>query len=316
MGRAIDDAIDALAEQFHTINWELHDVAGTDGAEKQWLWLGSPDEQVMICVFRGTDIHEPFHRQDFFFFNYAWSGSFEAVSKKQGNRITVNQNEMVAGQPFTGYALDSSSNEEVVNVGVLIRKELFFRKFLPFISESHRLMHFFLDPENNAFSNEFLHVSARRGYPYRQLLSLMIVEYANGGPGSQEVLQMLAYALTMYMVRQYEEENPQAATGGTVEDAISWIAGHPENATLESTAAHLGYHPNYLSALLRKQTGKTFSQIKLDARMKRADLLLDSTQLTVEEVANMLGYSSTSNFYRAFRQHHGHSPRAEGETEV
>ena len=144
----------------------------------------------------------------------------------------------------------------------------------------------------------------------------MIVEYANGGPGSQEVLQMLAYALTMYMVRQYEEENPQVATGGTAEDAISWIAGHPENATLESTAAHLGYHPNYVSALLRKQTGKTFSQIKLDARMKRADLLLNSTQLTVEEVANMLGYSSTSNFYRAFRQYHGHSPRAEGETEV
>ena len=176
-------------------------------------------------------------------------------------------------------------------------------------------MHFFLDPENNAFSNEFLHVSARRDYPYRQLLSLMIVEYANGGPGSQEVLQMLAYTLTMYMVRQYEEENPQVATGGTIEDAMDWITSHPESATLENTAAHLGYHPNYLSALLRRQTGKTFSQIKLDARMKRADLLLNSTHLTVEEVANMLGYSSTSNFYRAFRQYHGRSPRAEGEAD-
>jgi AraC-like DNA-binding protein len=309
MSKAVDEAIDKLAERFGTLDWTYYDVPGTAGEDKMWHWLGGDDEDVMMCVFRGREIHEQFHRQDFFFFNYAYKGSFSAVSQHQGNRITVGQGELVAGQPFTGYALDGSSDDEIVNAGVLVRKELFYRRLLPLVAVDRSMLHFFTDPEGNRFSNEFIHLPARRGYPYRELIRLMIVEYANGGEASQEILVSMVLTLTMYIVRQYAlefEPKPADSVSQQVED---YIAGHLGTATLQSAAAELGYHPNYVSSLVHKQTGETFSQMRTRLRMERAELLLERTELSVEDVAEMVGYLSTSNFYRAYRMQFGHSPR-------
>ncbi|MBA2885992.1 AraC-like DNA-binding protein [Clostridium beijerinckii] len=43
--------------------------------------------------------------------------------------------------------------------------------------------------------------------------------------------------------------------------------------------------------------------------MRRAKLLLDHTDLSIEKIADMLGYSNSSNFYKAFKQYYGTSPR-------
>lgn len=79
--------------------------------------------------------------------------------------------------------------------------------------------------------------------------------------------------------------------------------------TLKQVAAHFAYHPNYISGLLRKQTGRSFSEILLDLRMRRAALLLQNSTLSVEEIAELLGYRDKSNFHKAFRTHFGCTPR-------
>lgn len=303
------NAIEELAARFPDYDWTLYDVPGTDGREKTWRWLGDPGEEVMVCVYKGRWLHEQFHRQDFFFFNFACQGSFNALSRERDNRITVREGELCAGQPFTGYALHGDGEEEIIIVGVLVQKELFFRTFLPLLSSSARLLHFFLDPEDDVFSNKFLHLGADPAFPYRALLDLMVAEYAFGSEGSQETLRPMALALTTYAMRQYERENPREVGDGTMADIVAYIAANPESASLRGAAEAFSYHPNYLSSLVRKETGKTFSQIQLEQRMKRADLLLKGTTLPVEDVAAMVGYASTSNFYKAFRKHFGHSPR-------
>lgn len=141
-------AFDILAEQFSRYNWQLHDVPGTGGKDSQWHWLGSDEEEIMVCVYRGTYLHEPFHRQDFFYFNYEWKGSFQAVGQTRQNLITVNEGDLIAGQPFTGYALRVKAPEDVEIVGVLVRKDVFFLELLPILSKSSRLLHFFLEPES------------------------------------------------------------------------------------------------------------------------------------------------------------------------
>ena len=78
---------------------------------------------------------------------------------------------------------------------------------------------------------------------------------------------------------------------------------------LKDIAAHFSYHPNYISALLHKEFGKTFSEIVLEKRMDRAAILLTGTTLSIDEIAVMLGYSNTSNFYKAFRLYYQTSPR-------
>ena len=79
--------------------------------------------------------------------------------------------------------------------------------------------------------------------------------------------------------------------------------------TLKDIAAHFSYHPNYISSLLHQELGKTFSEIVLEKRMDRAVILLKGTTLSIEEIASMLGYSNHSNFYKAFKEYYGKTPR-------
>lgn len=84
---------------------------------------------------------------------------------------------------------------------------------------------------------------------------------------------------------------------------------HSDVVTLKTIAAHFGYHPNYVSTLLSKETGRTFSEILLEKRMEHAVLLMRNTTLPLEEISAMLGYSNHSNFYKAFKAHYGTTPR-------
>lgn len=43
--------------------------------------------------------------------------------------------------------------------------------------------------------------------------------------------------------------------------------------------------------------------------MTRATPLLQGTTLSIEEIAAMLGYTSSSNFYKAFKEEYGVTPR-------
>ena len=79
--------------------------------------------------------------------------------------------------------------------------------------------------------------------------------------------------------------------------------------TLKDISRHFSYHPNYISTVLRKETGRKFTEILLEKRMGRASLLLKSTALPIEEISAMLGYSNHSNFYKAFKEYYGITQR-------
>ena len=84
---------------------------------------------------------------------------------------------------------------------------------------------------------------------------------------------------------------------------------HLEDVSLSSIGQHFSYHPTYVSNLLKNETGNTFSEILLRLRMKRAVMLMKGTTLSNEKIAAMLGYSNSSNFYKAFKEYYRTSPR-------
>lgn len=262
----------------------------------------------MVCVHKGKDIQELFHRQDFFFFNFAYSGDYGAFSGKSDNLITVREGECYIGQPFSGYALTAHAEREIIIIGVLIQREAFFKIFLPVLSSDMKLFRFFLEPQTNEYADEFLHVSFDDAFCVRTMLEMMTVEYATPSEDTQAILQPLALTLLMLVARQYRR-SAHAAGAAPAQKIVQYIGEHASDVTLKKAAKHFSYHPNYVSGLLRRETGRTFSEILLEQRMTRAACLLRGTPLSIENIAAMLGYRDSSNFYKAFREYYGKSPR-------
>lgn len=305
----LDAALEKLSADFAAREWQYLDVDPKDCWARAWAWPGSGTEDIVVCVHKGTSIFETFHRQDYFFLNYAYKSSYDAISYRFDNHITVEEGECYVGQPYTGYALNKAGHEEFIIIGVLMKKELFFRSLLPILSEDAGLFHFFLEPRSNEFAEEFIHLKPEKPSPIRSLLEMMVIEYASGQEDTQTVLKSLVMALLVYIARQYRKTKPETEEPGLPQRILSYTSEHMSTVTLKGIAAHFSYHPNYISTLLHNELGKTFSQLLLELRMERAVLLLRGTCLPIEEIANMLGYSNSSNFYRAFRDYYKQSPR-------
>lgn len=306
---SLPTAMEKLSNDFANRNWAYLDVEPGSCQEKTFRWPGLPEEEIMICVHKGNQIHEMFHRQDFFFFNYAYKGSYGAFSYRYDNHIMVHEGECYIGQPYAGYALNKQSEEEFIIIGILMQKETFYRSFLPLLSSDEKMFHFFLDPRTNTFSDEFIHLKFNECAPVRPLLEMMVQEYAFPKEDTQKILKPLVLALLMYVARQYRAEKPREQDGTLSDKIVRYMSEHTDAVTLKDIAARFSYHPNYISALLHRELGKTFSEILLELRMERADILLKGTNLSIEEIALMLGYSNSSNFYKAFREYYHTSPR-------
>lgn len=304
----LEAAIQRLGEEYPLLDWDFRpDPAGGRNARIS-RWLGEPSEEVMMCAFVGNRIHEEFHRQDFFFINFAYRGGYQALSARYDRQVTLREGDCHIGQPYSGYALRGESEREMVIVGILIRRDAFFRDFLGALSAAPAMLRFFLEPQANRFSDEFIRMTLPKGSLIWRLIDLMILEYANRGDGTQETLKPLALAAVMHLARQ-DRESGADEDAPISEQMVAYVERHLDAVTLADVGKRFGYHPNYVSALLRRQTGRTFSQILLQARMDRARLLLANTSLPIERVASMVGYPDTSNFYRTFRREQGASPR-------
>lgn len=302
-------AIHKLGIEFQNLDLSFHQMKNAKADDITSYWPGKENEEVLVCVFKGHEISEPFHRQDFFFINYAYRNSYDALSAKYDNLITIHENECYIGQPYSGYALQGKSEDEIVILGVLIKKDAFFREYLPVIYTDAELFRFFIDPQTNRFSDEFIHLSVLEDHAIRTILELMAVEYADAQSDTQEILKSMLQTLLLEIARRYRLQKTTTAQQTVSEQILAYMDDHSDMVTLKTIAAHFGYHPNYISALLHRETGRTFSEILLEKRMERAVLLMKNTSLSLEEISAMLGYSNHSNFYKAFKAYYGTTPR-------
>ncbi len=94
-----------------------------------------------------------------------------------------------------------------------------------------------------------------------------------------------------------------------VSQVKSYLAEHIDtNLNLEVLASHVGCSRHYLSRTFSKFTGTTISQYLRHLRIEQAATLLAAGDLNVGEIADKVGYHSSSHFSKAFFHEKGCLP--------
>lgn len=70
----------------------------------------------------------------------------------------------------------------------------------------------------------------------------------------------------------------------------------------------IGVSPNYLSALIKKNTGKTFVELLTQKRIEKARDLLCCTSMKIKEITEACGYRDQYYFSHCFKKATGMSP--------
>lgn len=158
-----------------------------------------------------------------------------------------------------------------------------------------------------------LQYSIRTDQEIEQLLLRMLREQSGESRYLAPLLNALLSELLAVLLRRHERE-VQTLTLETRElrqtilPILNYIQDHMETVTLGEVARQFHYAEPYLSRMLKEYTGQGFSVYVRQLRMARAQTLLENSGLSVGDVAEMVGYSSASYFYSAFREEYGITP--------
>ncbi|MDR2403078.1 MAG: AraC family transcriptional regulator, partial [Spirochaetaceae bacterium] len=74
------------------------------------------------------------------------------------------------------------------------------------------------------------------------------------------------------------------------------------------TAARFNISTAHCSRLIEGITGKNFTALVRDIRMKHAQIMLTSSQTRIYDISYFLGYENQETFIRAFKKWYGASP--------
>ena len=82
-----------------------------------------------------------------------------------------------------------------------------------------------------------------------------------------------------------------------------------QNVSLAMLAPSMNYSAAYLSRLIKKNTGQSFSELLLDLRLKKSMELLRLTDMRINDIAAKAGYNDVSYFISIFKKCTGVTPK-------
>ncbi len=222
---------------------------------------------------------------------------------------TLSRGQLCFIAPHTFHGLSVFDDSLVLNI--LIQRTTFDDIFFNVLRNRNILSDFFL---SNLFSSSNVsHMLFNARDPELEGLLLdMLAEEAQPDEYTNRILNSLMIVFFTKLIRSCSGSarlyHIHSSWSSLDSEMLTYINENYKNVSLVSLADHMGYAPEHCSRLLKKATGKTFTTILKDIRMRRAETLLITTDLSVNEISTACGFEYTSTFIKLFRKQHDMAP--------
>lgn len=125
-----------------------------------------------------------------------------------------------------------------------------------------------------------------------------------------EYLATISARLKLILIKLAETLDENALPPFMVEGLDSYIR---ENCSEEISGTEIGaifgYHPYYISSMLKERRGLTVKQYVTAYRLKLAKAMLAYTPLSISDIAERTGFTDSSYFAKIFKSSEGISPK-------
>lgn len=301
----ITDEESKFLEGASSVNWEIYNEKNQPVINAKKLL----EDGKLITVRPHTRfVHFPEHTHDYIEMIYMCSGSTRHIIN--GSEITLNTGELLfLGQNSRQEIFPAGKDDIAVNFIILPQ---FFEKTILMIGEEDTpLRKFIVDCLcSGEDSGNFLHFKVSDILPVQNLVENLLWTLIHGSQSKRQInqttmgllfLQLLGYTDRLALSDREEKNTVRI---------YKYIEENYRNGSLTELAGVLNYDIYHLSALIKRKTGKTFTELIQDKRLSQAAFLLKTTNLKVSQVAALVGYENESYFHRLFNKQFSLSPRS------
>ncbi len=255
-------------------------------------------------------IHFPKHRHNYIEMIYMCSGHTTHIVN--GTTITLNCGELlILSQNAIQEVLPASKEDVAINFIILPE---FFDQSLNMMGTEKSLIRDFIigclkssDP-----SLPFLHFKVSSVLPIQNLVENLAWTIAYNIQNKRLMNQITMGLLFLQLMNHTDkiESGKNSYEQEILMIVFQYIEEHYKDGELTILANQMGCELTYLSKLIKKMTGSTYTELVQQKRLNQACYLLKTTQLAIIDISLAIGYDNFSYFHRLFKQAYGKSPRA------
>ena len=253
-------------------------------------------------------IHIPKHRHDFVELAFVLSGSCRHVIN--GIEFNHHPGDFTVIPPDLSH--EQFADEDCVCLTVKIRKEKFLELFSDILVNNSRLSSYFTQVLSSSYYNCALTIHGNDDGFLRECVLRMYAQQLEEKPYNDTIIVLLLSLIFTYLLQNYQD-SIELLVADSVRDAkmlevMTYIFENYRDITLQNTANHFYFSIPYLSAQIRKKTGKTFSELLQEYRLQQAAGILKNRDMRLDLLCEIVGYKNTSRFIQSFKKKYGLTP--------
>lgn len=247
----------------------------------------------------------PEHIHDYVELVYMCQGSTHHIIN--GNILTLREGELLfLGQNARQEILPAGEEDIALNFIIL---PAFFHRSLELLgTEDTPIKRFLIESLFNEESPGYLHFKVSEIPTIQNLMENLIRTLLENAPNKRSISQTTMALLFMQLLNHTDRLAYQTKEEAALLQIYRYIEEHYCDGTLTDAAETFHYDLFWLSRLLPRLTGKTYTQLLQEKRLNQAAYLLKNTRLTVDQIALAVGYENKSYFYRLFTAQFGTTP--------
>lgn len=224
----------------------------------------------------------------------------EDVLLREGELLMLGQN---ARQSI------AAAGERDIAVNFIVRPE-FFHGTLSFLGdEKTPLKSFILDCLAGGSESGYLHFRVADVLPVQNLVENLLWTLISETPNKRGIHQMTMGLLFAQLLNCTDRLVISNTEEETILRVLNYLEERYRDGSLTEIAALLHYDISTLSNLIRRRTGKTYTELLQERRLSQAAWLLKNSDKRVEDIAHSVGYENVSYFHRLFLCRSGCTPK-------
>ena len=136
----------------------------------------------------------------------------------------------------------------------------------------------------------------------KQIINNMADEYffpkVFSGKIISSYLPILIYELARSLPHEYSETFSKK---DPFYEVLQLIDAEFTTLTLDAASKRLNFNKNYLSNMIKKRSGQTFTELLNEKRLLKANLLIESTEIPIQTILTEVGFSNKTYFYTCYK---------------
>ncbi len=135
--------------------------------------------------------------------------------------------------------------------------------------------------------------------------------YLDAIEAAENVPALVQVSRTMYddFIQRVHKARTASGISPAVQACCNYIQMHlSEKLTMQTLASQVGYAEYYLAQKFKKEMGMTVAQYIKGRRVEQGKLMLKASNQSIADIADSLGFCSSSHFSEAFRASTGMTP--------